>query len=220
MLPCWNVATGFDSLLWILCTDVISLAQVQSQTDQAVTIEPHTNQEVARLPIREEQQTLDDNSPWQSASDQEASSEQTSSGQTSTVQDGDVWAEKEPTPEITREQIQQLAALEAANWQSARSNSLFEQIKTGLAVIGVMALAVLVLRVAPGSALAAAGVRPVQRPQRLPHRVVIRVGRFSRDAPWLALALMRPEHPNRGTPHAIGLEFDPERERGRYATGV
>ncbi|NOY41146.1 MAG: trypsin-like peptidase domain-containing protein [Planctomycetes bacterium] len=80
-------------------------------------------------------QSDDDNSSWQS-----------SHGQVAAMWPKDESAE--PAPQVTRQQVQQLTATEAASWESVPSNNRFEQIKTGLAVIGVMALAVLALRVA------------------------------------------------------------------------
>ena len=51
-------------------------------------------------------------------------------------------------PQITRKQSQQLSDTQIENLQSVPRSNLFEQIKTGLAVIGVMALAALMLRAA------------------------------------------------------------------------
>jgi len=54
----------------------------------------------------------------------------------------------EPAPQITRQQIEQQTTDKTANWQSVPQSNRFEQIKTVLAAIGIMALAVLVLRAA------------------------------------------------------------------------
>ncbi len=74
-----------------------------------------------------------------------------SSWQSSHSQVAAMWPKDEsavPVPQVTRQQVHPLTAAEAANWESVPRNNRFEQIKTVLAVIGVMALAVLALRVA------------------------------------------------------------------------
>ena len=103
----------------------------QAEAEQVVTIEPHQNREPTQQPKTQDTPSEEQDSDWQSSSTKIASLWPKDNG-------------NESPPQITAEQ----AVSETAQIQAIPSTNRFEQIKTGLAVIGVMALAALVLRAA------------------------------------------------------------------------